>query len=78
MSSASNQIGIATLTTEEAGLLGRRAKSPALEVISVTSDQHGVATEYSHVLYHPGRFTFQVNSRRHEEAGVRLLQPTDS
>lgn len=78
MSSASNQIGIATLTAEEAGLLGRRAKSPALEVISVTSDQHGAATEYSRVLYHPSRFTFEVNSRRHDEAGVRLLQPTET
>jgi GntR family transcriptional regulator len=78
MSSASNQIGIATLTTEEAGLLGRRAKSPALEVISVTNDQYGVATEYSRVLYHPGRFTFQVNSRNYEDAGVRLLRTTES
>jgi len=78
MSSASNQIGIATLTTEEAGLLGRRPKSPALEVISVTDDQHGVATEYSRVLYHPSRFTFQVNSRRHDEAGVRLLRTTET
>lgn len=78
MSSASNQIGIATLTTEEAGLLGRRPKSPALEVISVTNDQHGVAAEYARVLYHPGRFTFQVNSRRHDEAGVRLLRTTET
>jgi GntR family transcriptional regulator len=78
MSSANNQIGIATLTTEEAGLLGRRAKTPALEVISVTDDQHGAPTEYSRVLYHPGRFTFQVNSRRYEEAGVRLLRTTET
>jgi GntR family transcriptional regulator len=78
MSSASNQIGIATLTTEEAGLLGRRAKSPALEVISVTNDQHDVATEYSRVLYHPDRFTFQVNSHSYEEAGVRLLRTAES
>jgi DNA-binding GntR family transcriptional regulator len=78
MSSASNQIGIATLTTEEAGLLGRRPKSSALEVISVTSDQHDVATEYTRVLYHPDRFTFQVNSRRYEDAGVRLLRTTET
>jgi GntR family transcriptional regulator len=78
MSSASNQIGIATLTTEEAGLLGLRPESPALEVVSVTSDQHGVATEYTRVLYHPGRFTFQVNSRRDEAARVRLLRGTDT
>jgi GntR family transcriptional regulator len=78
MSSASNQIGIATLATEEAGLLGRRAKSPALEVISVTNDQHGVATEYSRVLYHPSRFSFHINSRSNEEAGVRLLRTAES
>jgi GntR family transcriptional regulator len=67
MSSAQNEIGIATLTAEEAGLLGRRPKSPALEVISITNDQHDRPTEYSRVLYHPTRFTFRIDGHRHEK-----------
>ena len=78
MSSARNQIGMALLTREEAQVLRQRPKAPVLEVVSVTSDQHGTPTEYSRVLYHPGRFRFQIDSHRRDEAVVRLLASPES
>lgn len=73
MSAARNQIGIALLTRDEAEAMGRRARAPFLEVVSVTSDQHGTPTEYSRVLYHPARFRFQIDSRHHDDGMLRLL-----
>jgi GntR family transcriptional regulator len=78
MSSARNEIGMGRLTREEATVLRQKPNTAVLEVVSVTNDQHGTPTEYSRVLYHPGRFRFQIDSHRRDESVVRLLAPPES
>jgi GntR family transcriptional regulator len=78
MSFARNEIGMATLTRDEATVLRQRPRAAVLEVVSVTSDQHDVPIEYSRVLYHPARFRFRIDSRRSDESVVRLLAPPNS
>jgi GntR family transcriptional regulator len=73
LASARNEIGLARLSREEAAALRQRPKASVLEVVSVTNDQHGVATEYSRVLYHPEHFRFRIDSHRHDETVLRLL-----
>ena len=76
LTSARNEIGLATLTRDEAHVLRRKTKAAVLEVVSVTNDQHGTPTEYSRVLYDPERFRFRIDSHRHDESVVRLLAPS--
>jgi DNA-binding GntR family transcriptional regulator len=77
MSSATNEIGMVRLTRDEAAVLRQRPRDAVLEVVGVTNDQHDVPTEYSRVLYHPARFRFRIDSRRHDEAVLRLLAPPE-
>lgn len=78
MSAARNEIGMATLTRDEAHVLRQRPRAAVLEVVGVTNDQHDLPVEYSRVLYHPARFRFRIDSRRSDESVVRLLAPPES
>jgi GntR family transcriptional regulator len=77
MSSARNEIGMAILTRDEAQVLRQRPRAAALEVVSVTHDQHEQPIEYSRVLYHPARFKFRIDSSRRDEAVLRLIAPPE-